>query len=146
MTRHNLDNQLVRKETSSSFYKHGCRWQRVLQCSHTTNTKFLEGNWPVLKEVLSTDAVGSGFFVTRLGRDRLKSLPYVSSPRTTPTFVFDVKKVPIRRPIDRGQCILLFLTLRRPLKPIHFDQKKFIYWYIFKRLGVCIQIGSCEKS
>ena len=31
--------------------------------------------------------------------------PYVSSSRTTPTFVFDVKKVPIRQPIDRGQCI-----------------------------------------
>ena len=72
--------------------------------------------------------------------------PYVSSSRTTPTFVFDVKKVPIRRPIERGQCILLFLTLRRLLKAIHFDQKKFIYWYIFKRLGVCLQIGSCEKS
>ena len=72
--------------------------------------------------------------------------PNVLSSRTTPTFVFDVKKVPIRRPIDRGQCILLFVTLRRPLKAIHFDQKEFISCYSFKRYGVCIQIGSCEKS
>ena len=52
--------------------KLGCGWQRLLHGFYTANRTCLERNWPVFKEV-STDAVGSGFFVTWLGP--LKSLP-----------------------------------------------------------------------
>ena len=44
------------------------------------------------------------------------------------------------------KLLMLFATLRRPLKAIHFDQKKFIYCYIFKRFGVGIQIGSSDPE